>query len=142
MVGDALYPRNPRTEYSQELDEFVAFLHALATREPNDTTTPLDFRHVLVRTHVVLVGHLDKISQEGMRPYLQRIQSSYSDGARTVYLCARGELLRDFMSELRRECLKLMCVESVDPARVQRVVRPSDGGTVQAIILAVRLQAD
>lgn len=102
FFGNKLIGRNPSDNYKNESDNFLSFLHEIATRDADDHT-PLQFVENILKVGILLVAKKDTYYQHGLNPYLRRIKLGLARGIKTFYLLAREdkvEILENVAKEL------------------------------------------
>jgi hypothetical protein len=90
-LGLEMLNRNPNTEIMKETKDFVDFVHALSTKEP-DVDVPMIFSGERIRVLVPLVD-ANIYLQQGIKLYVDEILKQ-RDKARvkSVYLCGMGPI--------------------------------------------------
>jgi len=106
-LGNMLHPSEPDRRCASDAEQFVRWLHSLATRESGDQTHPLSYDGPYIRVAVIFVAIPKKLEEQGVDPYRKRAKTLvYSGRYDAVYLMARDHnmwAVREIVERMRAD---------------------------------------
>lgn len=134
--GELVNDRAPRPESGREADEFLNWLHQLATRE-HDERTLLHFARAHFRVGVILIAREETYTKHGLEPYLRRAATYASDGYRSVYLLSRGQRRGSTAKKIAKRLCEIGGFEAQLKNPDVRIGDPDAGDVITCIPLTV-----
>jgi len=102
-------------EIQRDIDSFFKYTKVVANREPFEHI-PLDYEGTIIKTSVIIIALKEKMSAQGMRPYIRRALLNRKRGHEIIFLLSYNhaiEFARDIIRVLTdRHGMKL--IENTD----------------------------
>jgi len=89
-LGLEMFNRSPRADVMNETRDFVHFMNAIVTKEP-DEDVPIVFNGAKIYVHISLIDRAIYL-QQGIKPYVDDIMNLREEKVKSVYLCAMSHV--------------------------------------------------
>lgn len=78
----------------QEIEKVIELLEYLSKRKTGDESGPLTYEGKVFQIWVILIAKYEKITHQGVKPYLNRAKEAISNKYDSIYLLTRGEKIK------------------------------------------------
>lgn len=114
-LGKGLYADSNLTDVTESIEKLLEFLIVLCNWRKGDGIIPLDYNSKNINLGIILLAITERTINEGLRPYVKRINKKFSQGSHSVYIIAEPEVW-DFYKKL------LKALESSDRFFIRKSV--------------------
>ena len=87
LLSEGLYSDNDKTDYSQEVLQFIEYLLTIINREIG-SEIELEYLTPPFKVSTILLAKAQRADKQGLKPYLRRLRINLAKGSESVYIIA------------------------------------------------------